>query len=393
MTARSVVSHALVLPDQNFYEWLQVARPYLDAFEGVTVVRSPAGNDLNRYRNVTAVQAPLTWMDDSALFHIRRVYPQVVMVDVILAETPDALRPSLQSRIDSDDRYGAADTDPAHIFERFVLEWPTSARPMQILARYNARAEQGELREGLDLYCEADADILCAAAGEVTAVGGASNSYGFRSHLQVESVVEEERYVTTYEGIKLPRVKAGDRVETWQVLAKGVDERLRLILQNPPDRRRQLRPDQQCHQSARSHIHPGTGFAAAGGQSARADRAQLARPHQRQRTQLASSGAAGASWSRHGKAGCERRLDQDAFGRRAGGLCGGLVSAGDIQERGPVRHPQRSIRSGSISMPSIPWAGPIPIVWAGWAGCVSATTSLTSPAPRILPPPSAAICR
>ena len=55
----SFVSHAFVLPDRNFHEWLAALRPYLEKFEGVTALRSPAGNDLNRYRNVSAVQGAL----------------------------------------------------------------------------------------------------------------------------------------------------------------------------------------------------------------------------------------------------------------------------------------------------------------------------------------------
>ena len=37
---------------------LAVLRPYLAKFERVAVVRSPAGNNLNRFRNVTAGQCP-----------------------------------------------------------------------------------------------------------------------------------------------------------------------------------------------------------------------------------------------------------------------------------------------------------------------------------------------
>ena len=235
MPSNAIISHALVLPDDNFYQWLAMARPYTEAFEEVAVVRSPAGNDLNRYRNVTAVDAPLTWMNDSALLHIHRIYPRVVMVDTINAQTPEELDIVLQARIDNSDRYGEQDEGDQHIFLRFVLEWPTTARPMKILHSYNAKASQGSLREGIDLHSEADAEVLCAAAGEVSAIGGTSNDYGFRSYLQVESVVEGERFVTSYEGIKLPRVKQGDQVELGQSLAKSQDERLRIVLQNPPD--------------------------------------------------------------------------------------------------------------------------------------------------------------
>lgn len=226
MPASGVISQAFVLPDRNFHEWLAVLRPYLEQFERVVVVRSPAGNNLNRFRNVTAVDAPLTWWRDSALFHIRRVYPSVVMVDVIDVDTPEALAPILRRRIDNDDRYGAQDNDPQHIFQRFALEWPTSARPIAALARFNADDEYGDLHRSLDILTHEGADILCAAAGRVTAVGDS---------VKVESLVEEERWITTYEGIKNRLVALGDEVEQGQVMAKAAGGVLRLIVQQPPN--------------------------------------------------------------------------------------------------------------------------------------------------------------
>ncbi len=220
-----IISHAFVLPDRDFHEWLAVLRPYLEKFERVAVVRSPAGNNLNRFRNVTAVDAPLTWWRDSALTHIRRVYPSVVMVDVIDAETPAALAPILRRRIDNDDRHGARDSEPQHIFQRFVLEWPTSARPIAVLARFNADEEQGDLHRSLDILTHEDADILCAAAGRVTAVGDS---------IQVESLVEGVRWVTTYGGIKNRHVALGEELALGQVMAKAAGGLLRLIVQQPP---------------------------------------------------------------------------------------------------------------------------------------------------------------
>lgn len=235
MPTQEVISHALVLPDNNFYEWLAAARPYQEHFAGVVIVRSPAGNDLNRFRNVSAVEAPLTWLRDSALAHIRRVYLQVVTVDVIDAATPAKLRGILRGRIDRNDRYGELEMEVPHIFRRFVLEWPTSARPMAVAAAFNRIASRGDLREGIDIRSRADAEVICGAPGEVISVADDSNKYGYRSYLQVESIVDGERFITTYEGLKLARVKLGSDVSRGQVLAKSQDDRLRVILQNPPE--------------------------------------------------------------------------------------------------------------------------------------------------------------
>ncbi len=227
MPAKPIISHAFVLPDRNFHEWLAALRPYLKKFARVAVVRSPAGNNLNRFRNVTAVDAPLTWWRDSALTHIRRVYPMVVMVDVIDAATPEALSPIVQRRVRKGDRYGELEGDPQHIFTRFVLEWPTSARPMAAIARFNADEERGELRNSLDIATHEDAEILCGAAGKVTGVG---------ERLVVESTVEGERWITTYGGVKNRHVALGDVVERGQVMAKAAGDDLRVTVQQPPKR-------------------------------------------------------------------------------------------------------------------------------------------------------------
>ncbi|MCY3831632.1 MAG: glycosyl hydrolase [Chloroflexi bacterium] len=226
MSANSVISHAFVLPDRNFYEWLAVLRPYLAKFERVAVVRSPAGNNLNRFRNVTAVDAPLTWWQDSALTHIRRIYPSVVMVDVIDVDTPEELAPIINRRVENDDRYGERDTEPQHIFNRFVLEWMTSARPIAVLARFNADPEKGDLRRSLEVFTRAGADVLCAAPGTVTAVG---------ESIQVESSVEGERFITTYEPVQERFVSVGDQLGLGRALATAAGDRLSLTVQNPPN--------------------------------------------------------------------------------------------------------------------------------------------------------------
>ena len=227
MPSESVISHAFVLPDQNFYEWLAALRPYLAKFERVAVVRSPAGNNLNRFRNVSAVNAPLTWWNDSALFHIRRVYPSVVMVDVIDAQTPAELEPIVNRRVENDDRYGEADNDPQHVFNRFVIEWPTSARPMALLATFNADSEGGDLRRSIDVLAWEGAHVVCAAPGEVIAVGDS---------VRVETQVDGERFITTYEGVKDALVSVGDQLALGEIFAACSSDRLSLTVQNPPDK-------------------------------------------------------------------------------------------------------------------------------------------------------------
>lgn len=225
------ISHAFVIPDRDFLDWFTVLRPYLQAFERVAVVRSPAGNDLNRYRNVTAVQAPLTWFQDDALQHIRRIYPQVVTVDIIRASTPQELAPILQRRIQRDDRYGEQDTKPTHIYSRFVLEWATDFRPMSLKDTYNDKPAGGDLNESIDIQSKKGAEVVCAASGTVVAIRGEPNEFGYDNFIQVESFVNNERFVTTYERTRNYKVKLRDTVELGETLAETKGSRLRVMLQ------------------------------------------------------------------------------------------------------------------------------------------------------------------
>src|SRR5690606_38157637 len=98
------ISHALGLPDQNFSDWFRAVEPYTKAFERVVIARTPAGYDLNRFRNVSAVQTRNVWLNDNALEHIRRIYPSVVRVDLLMANTPQELEAILNERIQKRDR-------------------------------------------------------------------------------------------------------------------------------------------------------------------------------------------------------------------------------------------------------------------------------------------------
>jgi methionine salvage enolase-phosphatase E1 len=89
------ISHGLVLPDQNFMDWYNVTVPYTQAFPRVSIVRSPAGNDLNRFRNVSAVQAPNVWFNNDAVGHIRRNFPFFANFDgYILSYEHGAMKPN-----------------------------------------------------------------------------------------------------------------------------------------------------------------------------------------------------------------------------------------------------------------------------------------------------------
>jgi hypothetical protein len=232
MTTQPPISHALVLPDANFLTWLRAAEPYTRAFERVAVVRSPRGNDLNRYRNVTAVQTPGVWVNNDAVGHIRRVYPMVVRVDVIPAATPADLTTALQARIQANDRYGEK-VSPANIFDRFTLEWPSEARPARITRGFNETGPDGKRHEGLEINAPPGTPIRAAAAGIVASVVRQSTALGYGQYAQISSTQGGQTYLVTYGQLQNIRVNIGQNIKIGDVIGDSASETLKLVVQQP----------------------------------------------------------------------------------------------------------------------------------------------------------------
>jgi murein DD-endopeptidase MepM/ murein hydrolase activator NlpD len=227
------ISHALVLPDQNFTEWLKATDSYTKTFERVSVVRSPAGNDLNRFRNVTAVQAPGVWFKDNALEHIKRAYPMVVRVDVINVNTPAQLTQILNQRVQDKDRYGERNNTPPHIFERFVLEWPSDASPARIVRGFNAFTDGGGKNEGIDIYAPLGSKIRAAAAGTVATVVNQSTSLGYGRYVQISSRLGSLNYLLTYTQLQDIKVRVGQQVNIGDEIGASSWETIKVVVQQP----------------------------------------------------------------------------------------------------------------------------------------------------------------
>jgi murein DD-endopeptidase MepM/ murein hydrolase activator NlpD len=232
MTTQQPISHALVLPDLDFLGWLRAAEAYTKTFERVAVVRSPRGNDLNRYRNVTAVQAPGVWVNNDAVAHIGRVYPMVVRVDVIPAATPADLSAALQQRIQLKDRYGEKIT-PANIFDRFTLEWPSDARPASIVRGFNDTSPDGQRHEGLDINAPSGTAIRASVAGIVASVSRQPTALGYGQYIQISSTLRGQNYLVTYGRLQNIRVNIGQSVKLGDVIAESGSDAIKLVVQQP----------------------------------------------------------------------------------------------------------------------------------------------------------------
>jgi murein DD-endopeptidase MepM/ murein hydrolase activator NlpD len=227
------ISHALVLPDVNYTEWFRAAEPYTRAFDRVIVVRSPAGYDLNRFRNVSAVLAPGVWANDDPVFHIRRAYATVVRIDVIRASTPGELTTMLNERIRRKDRFGETINNGGHIYDRFVISWPSDQRPARIVRSFNVLDEEGRKNEGLDIYALAGSNVRAVTPGTVANVVKTQTGIGYGQYVQIVYTFDGKPHLITYASLKNITVRTGQIVKTGTVIAQAAGPTLKLVIQRP----------------------------------------------------------------------------------------------------------------------------------------------------------------
>lgn len=228
------ISHAFVLPEGNFQSWLAATRPYMNAFERVAVIRSPAGNDLNRFRNVTAVQVAGEWLNNDALAHIRRIYQSVVRVDVIRVDSPNQLATILQQRIAKNDRYGEQDNSPQHIYDRFILDYPTQARPAQITRPFSTDDDrEADFHEGIDIHTSLGSAIMASVSGRVTAIVPENDHLNYGAYIQITANHPDGLHIVTHAGLTDIRVGLHQMVEAGDVIAKSAGSTIKLVVQKP----------------------------------------------------------------------------------------------------------------------------------------------------------------
>lgn len=221
------ISHALVLPDADFNLWLSAADAYLKTFERVVVVRSPEGANLNRFRDVTAVQAPGVWKNNDAVAHLRERYRVIVRVDVVKANKPADMAKVFDARIKKKDRYGETLNSDKHIDDRFVIGYPCDFRPARIVRDFN-EDYNGRRHEGLDFAAAKDTGVRAVTGGTVTRIN-TSADYG--THVQIATFFGSQQYTLTYGFLKDVTVKLGQIVKAGDRIAKANGSEVKLIVQ------------------------------------------------------------------------------------------------------------------------------------------------------------------
>jgi hypothetical protein len=227
------ISHALVLPDHNFLDWYRAAEEYSLRFPRVEVVRGPTGNDLNRFRDVTAVETPNVWLNNDAAYHIRRIYPSVVLIDVVAAATPDVLKTKLTQRINLEDRYGENIDGGRHIDERLTIGFPSDHFPARIVRGFDELVDGGRRHEGIDVATEPGKNVVSATTGTITNVVTTPNIVGYGRYVQVQHVFRSRTYNLIYTNLDDIAVSRGQIVEKDDVLGTSKGHTFKLVMQAP----------------------------------------------------------------------------------------------------------------------------------------------------------------
>lgn len=221
-------SHVLVLPDDDFRAWYEATRDYTAHFDNVIIARSPAGNNLNRYRIVTTVTARRVWFNDDPLGHVRRAYPSVVTVDLISATNPTQLKQALDQRIAGDQRYGT----PSNQHTRFVLDWALDSQTLRFTRFFDEPLGNGKFHEGVDLAGAAGMTVRAAASGTVFDVAGEPNTLGYGTYVQVRTQTDGKEYMVTYTHLRDVQVVIGQTLRVGDVIgACGTSWGIKLVVQ------------------------------------------------------------------------------------------------------------------------------------------------------------------
>lgn len=117
----------------------------------------------------------------------------------------------------------------------FKIDYPTDARPMKIVRKFNKTGADGLPYEGVDLYAPAGSRVMAGAGGKVKKVVLAEDGRGWGAYVIVKTTHNGIKYRVTYAHLNPSTilVSKGQMVEKGNVLAEvsGAGERMGLIIQ------------------------------------------------------------------------------------------------------------------------------------------------------------------
>ncbi|MCY3935036.1 MAG: peptidoglycan DD-metalloendopeptidase family protein [Chloroflexi bacterium] len=227
----TIVTHGLVLPEENSEAWRSTAKRYQQAFPNLDIVLGVREHNLNRYRDITTI-ATAGWLNDDPLHHIQLVFRNVVRTDIIAAQTIAEFQAILDARAAHEDRFGALLNEDGHLRERFSIDWPSDANPARILRGFYDGPEADLRHIGIDIGSSAGSTIRAAAAGVVAHISRQEDGLGFGAYAQIVSRHDGKAYTLSYTQLDSIHLNLGEEVAAGQAIAHAAGERFTLICQS-----------------------------------------------------------------------------------------------------------------------------------------------------------------
>lgn len=205
----------LLLPRDNYWDWLQASQPYILTF-GPNITSDPgvaarymAPRQVITFPRFEAgfpeIGDPLSWLQSEA---------PGVRLDPIDAGKPAKLAKALKRRVKNNDRYDARRRG-------FHLVWPTDFQVVtqpfgvnpQAYRRYGMPGH-----EGLDFRALTNTNVYAAADGEVYEIYTDPKTHAYGIHIRIRHV---DGYRTVYAHLARVLVRKGDRVEAGQLIGRA----------------------------------------------------------------------------------------------------------------------------------------------------------------------------
>ncbi len=113
----------------------------------------------------------------------------------------------------------------------FSVQYPTTARPAQIVRKFVKPAPGKTAHEGIDIHAPNGSQIVAGAAGVVTRVVTAEDGRGYGAYVTVKTHVNGIKYRVTYAGLKHISVTQGQTVNVGDLLGRSAGSTVKLVLQ------------------------------------------------------------------------------------------------------------------------------------------------------------------
>lgn len=217
-------SQMMLLPKENYYEWVAAARDYVLKF-GCNLTPDPQNATMADV--VTIANAPNAYGRDIAQW-FKNNFPNA-RLDIVDVATPSDFQNALASRISNNDPFGQQNAV-------FKLRWPTDYPKItqgfgenpDIYRRFGLPGH-----EGLDIRAPMGANVYAAADGTVFQVNDGSGNHPYGIHVRIQ---HRDGYQTIYAHLQQAlatvnqQVKAGDKIGLADSTGNSTGSHLHLTL-------------------------------------------------------------------------------------------------------------------------------------------------------------------